>query len=99
MYWIRQQLDKNLTPDVLTWFSLAAYNAGIGHLQDARKLAKELGLDADKWFGHTEKAMLLLAKAKYAKKARYGYVRGSEAAFYVKQIRHIYQLYQRAFKK
>jgi len=99
MYWIRKQMDKNLTADVQVWFSLAAYNAGIGHLQDARALATKLGLDADKWFGHTEKAMLLLAKPKYAKKARYGYVRGSEAAFYVKQIRHIYQLYQRSFNK
>jgi len=99
MFWIRNRLEKHLTADVQIWFSLAAYNAGIGHLQDARKLARELNLDPDKWFGHTEKAMLLLAKPKYSKKARYGYVRGSEAAFYVKQIRHIYQLYQRAFKK
>jgi membrane-bound lytic murein transglycosylase MltF len=99
MHWIRQQYNESMSIEDKNWFTLAAYNAGIGHVQDARKLAKQLHLDPDRWFDHTEKAMLLLAKKKYARKARYGYVRGSEAVFYVKQIRHIFQLYQLAFSK
>lgn len=94
--WIRKQFNQNISVEDKNWFTLAAYNAGIGHLQDARKLAKQLNLDPDRWFDHTERAMLLLAQKKYAQKARYGYVRGSEAVFYVKQIRHIFQLYQLA---
>ena len=44
------------------WFTLAAYNAGVGHVQDARTLAKRLKLDPNRWFDQTEKAMLLLSK-------------------------------------
>ncbi|HEY4220808.1 MAG TPA: transporter substrate-binding domain-containing protein, partial [Myxococcota bacterium] len=46
-------------------FSLAAYNVGPAHLDDARTLAKAQGLDGNRWFGNVEKAMLLLAKPKY----------------------------------
>ena len=59
-------------------FALAAYNAGWGHLDDARRLADEKGWDRDKWFGHTERAMLLLRQPQYYREARHGYVRGTE---------------------
>ena len=54
-------------------FALASYNCGPGHVFDARDLAKEMGLDPNKWFGHVEKSMLLLSKKEVAKKVRYGY--------------------------
>jgi len=74
-------------------FALAAYNAGFGHLQDARRLAAEESLDPDKWFGHTEKAMLLLSQPRYYQRARYGYVRGSETVRYVSEIQNRYDHY------
>ena len=52
-------------------FALASYNCGPGHVFDARDLAKEMGLDPNKWFGHVEKSMLLLSKKEMAKKVRY----------------------------
>ncbi len=75
------------------WFTLASYNAGSGHVRDAIKLAKEQGLNPDRWFDNVEKAMLLLAKREYASKARYGYVRGQEPVKYVRQIRQRYIAY------
>jgi membrane-bound lytic murein transglycosylase F len=74
-------------------FALAAYNAGKGHVDDARRLAAELGLDPNKWFGHTEKAMLLLQESKFSKRARYGYVRGEEPVKYVSEIQSRYDNY------
>ena len=32
-----------------TWLALAAYNIGLGHLEDARVLAQRQGLDPDHW--------------------------------------------------
>jgi membrane-bound lytic murein transglycosylase F len=74
-------------------FALASYNCGPGHVLDARDLAKEMGLDGNKWFGHVEKAMLLLSKREIAKKARYGYCRCEEPVNYVSQIQNRYDHY------
>jgi len=74
-------------------FALASYNCGPGHVKDARLLAKEMGLNPDKWFGNVEKAMLLLSKAEIAKKARYGYCRCDEPVKYVSQIQSRYDTY------
>jgi peptidoglycan lytic transglycosylase F len=74
-------------------FALAAYNAGWGHLEDARRLAAEQGWDPDKWFGNTEKAMLLLSQPRYFARARHGYVRGRETVSYVSDIQNLYDHY------
>jgi membrane-bound lytic murein transglycosylase F len=75
------------------WFALAAYNAGAGHVDDARSLATRKGWNAQRWFEHVERAMLLLAQPQYARRARYGYVRGAEPVAYVRQIQSRYQAY------
>ncbi len=74
-------------------FALAAYNAGLGHVIDARRLAREKGWDPDRWFGNVERAMLLLSNRKYYRKARYGYCRGKEPVAYVSHIQAKYQAY------
>ncbi len=74
-------------------FALAAYNAGLGHVLDARRLAREQGLDPNRWFGNVEKTMLLLEKPKYYGRARHGYCRGSEPVKYVSEIQARYGNY------
>ena len=91
--WLRDRFDDSLPISERTWFTLAAYNAGAGHVHDARRLARQLGKNPDRWFGHTENAMLLLAKKKYAKKARYGFVNGTEPVNYVRDIRQRFEAY------
>lgn len=75
------------------WFTLAAYNAGHGHVWDARRLARKLGMNPNRWFGNVEKAILLLSKRKYARKARHGYCRGAERVKYVREIKRRYEAY------
>ncbi len=91
--WLRDRFDAELPISERLWFTLAAYNAGAGHVQDARRLATQIGLDANRWFGHTEEAMLLLSKKKFAKNARYGYVNGQEPVNYVRDIRRRFEAY------
>lgn len=91
--WVRNRFEPTLPFNERMWFSLAAYNAGHGHVADARRLARQQGLDGDRWFDNTEKAMLLLSKKPYASKARYGYVRGTEPVSYVRDIRQRYRAY------
>ena len=74
-------------------FALAAYNVGYGHVLDARRLAREKGWNPDKWFGHVEQAMRLLAKPVYHKRARYGFCRCGQPVHYVGNIQNMYDAY------
>jgi membrane-bound lytic murein transglycosylase F len=81
------------------WFALAAYNAGYGHLQDGRRLARELGRAPDIWFGEVEAVMPLLARSEYYSRARYGYCRCGEPVRYVRSIRQLYRAYTAALDR
>lgn len=73
-----------------TWFALAAYNVGYGHLMDARRLAKLDGQDPNNWFDVREKLPLLLRREHYSK-TRHGYARsGAQSVLYVRNIRRYY---------
>lgn len=74
-------------------FALASYNCGPGHVQDARALAKDMGLNPNKWFGNVERAMLLLKRRDIAKKSRYGFCHCDEPINYVSQIQSRYDTY------
>ncbi len=87
------QLEPELALQQRVRFALAAYNVGLGHLTDARRLAAERGLDRNRWFNNVEKAMLDLQKPVYYRRARYGYARGSEPVKYVSQIQTRYEQY------
>lgn len=91
--WLRDRFDSKLPISERIWFTLAAYNAGAGHVHDARRLARQMGYDPDRWFDHTEQAMLLLSQKEYARKARFGYVNGSEPVNYVRDIRERFEAY------
>ncbi|WP_445362165.1 transporter substrate-binding domain-containing protein [Microbulbifer sp. ANSA003] len=93
MDWVRDRFNPALPTVNKLWFTLASYNAGYGHLLDAQRLAKELGLDPNVWFDNVEVAMLKLAQPQYFKRARYGYVRGSEPVQYVRNISNLYKAY------
>ena len=93
MDWLRDRFPEDLPLSERLWFSLAAYNAGAGHVHDARRLAKIIGRDPDRWFSHTETAMLLLSEKKYASKARYGFVNGKEPVNYVRDIKQRFEAY------
>ena len=80
-------LNDRVPPQERVNFALAAYNAGLGHVYDAQKLARQIGLDPHKWFDNVEKAILLLQKPEYAKKAKYGYCRGAQPVAYVAKVR------------
>lgn len=75
------------------FFALASYNAGAGHVRDARILARQIGRNPNLWFGHVEEAMRLLAKPEYARRAKCGFVRGQESINYVRQIVARYRVY------
>ncbi len=90
---LAERLETTLPLQQRMRFALAAYNAGWGHLADARQLARAKALDPDKWFKNVERAMLMLQQPAYYAHARHGYVRGTEPVRYVSEIQTRYENY------
>ncbi|WP_404401685.1 membrane-bound lytic murein transglycosylase MltF [Idiomarina seosinensis] len=72
-----------------TWFALAAYNIGFGHLEDARVLTERQGGNPDRWLDVKQRLPLLRQKQFY-RQTRYGFARGNEPVTYVGNIRRFY---------
>jgi membrane-bound lytic murein transglycosylase F len=93
MQWTADRFKHSTQIGERLYFALAAYNAGFGHIRDAQKLAKKQGWRSDLWFGHVEKAVLLLQKRKYYQQSKHGYCRGWEPVKYVREIKERYLQY------
>lgn len=78
-----------------TKFVLAAYNGGHFHIRDAMALAKKNGRNPHRW-ADVEHYVLGLAQPQYYNDpvVRYGYMRGSETADYVRKIHERYNGYR-----
>ena len=76
-------------------FTVAAYNAGNGHVADARKLAAKYGRNPDVWDGNVAEYIRLKSDPAYYKDSvcRHGYLRGAETYEYVKEVMARYRRY------
>jgi membrane-bound lytic murein transglycosylase F len=91
---LRDALPASIPEPDRTWFALAAYNIGPGHLEDARTLARRLGRDPDKW-GDMKETLPLLARSKHNQSLRYGFARGGEARALAENVRIYYDIISR----
>ncbi|MFK3722880.1 membrane-bound lytic murein transglycosylase MltF [Pseudomonas monteilii] len=88
---IKEQLDDSIQEPDRTWFALAAYNVGSGHLEDARTLAKREKLNPNKWLD-VKKMLPRLAQKQWYRQTKYGYARGGEPVHFVANIRRYYDI-------
>ncbi|AHG78288.1 membrane-bound lytic murein transglycosylase MltF [Mannheimia varigena] len=89
LHMLIRQMPETIPQEDRIWYSLAAYNMGLGHLLDVRRLTKQLGGDPDNWLD-VKKNLPLLAEKRYYTNLKYGYARGYEALQYVENIRRYY---------
>jgi membrane-bound lytic murein transglycosylase F len=85
------KMPKRIQEPDRTWFALASYNVGFGHLEDARVLTQNRGGNPDKWLD-VKQTLPLLSQRKWYKQTRHGYARGKEPVRYVENIRSYYDL-------
>jgi membrane-bound lytic murein transglycosylase F len=80
-------------------FVLAAYNAGYGHIIDARNLARKYGKDPNVWDNNV--AFFIQNKDEFYNDSvvRHGYLRGSETYNYVNEILERYDHYKNIIKQ
>ena len=88
--------DRIPEPDN-TWFALAAYNVGLGHLEDARRLTQQLGGNPDRW-ADVRSHLPKLAQERYYTQLRHGYARGHEPVRYVDNIRRYIDVFEWEFE-
>lgn len=82
-------------PENRIHFTLASYNAGLGHVIDATYLAASLGYDPMVWENNVAECIKLKSRKEYymSEVVKYGYCRGEEPVNYVKKILDQYRHY------
>ncbi|XKG39586.1 membrane-bound lytic murein transglycosylase MltF [Marinobacter sp.] len=88
---VHAKIPERIPEPDRTWFALASYNVGFGHLEDARILTESAGKNPDRWMDVKE-FLPLLAQKEWYSKTRYGYARGHEPVVYVQNIRRYYDV-------
>lgn len=88
-----RRYDKVEDPDRM-FIALAGYNVGPRHILSAQKIAREQGLDPNKW-PSLEQTLPLLCYEKYIRQSKHGYCRGTEPVRYINRIRTYYDILRR----
>ena len=94
--WIYNHFDKpEFSEEDKIKFSLASYNAGIGHIHDARALATKYKLNPNVWTDNVEVMLLNKSTRKYYTDplVKHGHCRGYETQVYVRNIMQYYEHY------
>ena len=82
-----RRLPNDIEEPDRTWMALAAYNVGMAHLEEARRLTESNGGDPHLWKDVRQRLPDLQNPEIYPY-LRHGFARGSEAVTYVDNIRH-----------
>lgn len=95
---LHRRIDPAVREPDRTYMALAAYNVGLGHLQDARLLAGRLSKAVDTWPAIRD-TLPLLRRRKYYRDLPHGYARGDEPVRYVDQIRTYHKILEQQLER
>ena len=85
------RIPKRIPEPDRSWMAMAAYNLGMGHLEDVRVLTERQGGNPDLW-EDVSRRLELLSQEQWHQQTRYGFARGYEAKQYVENIRSYYDI-------
>jgi membrane-bound lytic murein transglycosylase F len=88
---LKARLPARIEEPDRTWLALAAFNIGLGHLEDARVLAQKQRLDPDQW-RDVKQTLPLLAQPEFHEKTKLGYARGGMPVAFVDRVRTYYDI-------
>jgi len=91
---MRDELPDEIGEPDRTWFALAAYNLGMGHLNGARTFAKQMKRDPTSWYD-MKKVLPLMSQPEYYLRLKAGPARGGEAVIMVENIRNYFDIISR----
>jgi membrane-bound lytic murein transglycosylase F len=88
---VRAMIPERIPEPDRTWLTIAAYNVGFGHLEDARVITQSLGKSPDSW-SEVRVRLPLLAQERWYTRAKRGYARGWEPVQFVDRIQRYLRL-------
>ena len=92
----RQGFSEITDPQEKIKFTLASYNAGIGHVYDAQRLAEKYGKNPLIWEDNVAEYIRLKSDPEYYNDpvCKHGYLRGSETFNYVREVLQRFDYYK-----
>lgn len=96
LLWMKDRIPARIPEPDRTFMTLAAYNNGVGHLEDARIIAQKLGLNPDSW-ADVKRGYQLLNDPAYYVNAKHGYCSCGAPVIYTELVRSYYQIMQKYF--
>ncbi|MDB6159227.1 MAG: hypothetical protein JWO04_2933 [Gammaproteobacteria bacterium] len=88
---VREKIPDRIPEPDRTWLTVAAYNVGFGHLEDARILAQTRGKNPDSW-PDVKDQLPLLGNERWYSLVKRGYARGWEPVQFVDRVQRFLTL-------
>jgi membrane-bound lytic murein transglycosylase F len=82
---MKRKIPQRIRDPDRTWLALAAYNIGLGHLENARIITQMRGKNPDRW-ADVRASLPLLSEPAWHSRFALGYARGEETAQLVERV-------------
>lgn len=85
LLYMRERIPQRIRDPDRTWLAMAAYNIGIGHLEDARIITQMRKKNPDRW-ADVRANLPRLADPTWNARVKRGYANGTETAQFVERV-------------
>jgi len=85
LLYMKGRIPKRIRDPDRTWLAMAAYNIGIGHLEDARVVTQMRRKNPDRW-ADVRANLPRLSDARWHSRVKHGYANGAETAQFVERV-------------
>ncbi|HTU67353.1 MAG TPA: transglycosylase SLT domain-containing protein [Steroidobacteraceae bacterium] len=83
--YMKERIPKRITDPDRTWLAIAAYNIGIGHLEDARVITQMRKKNPDRW-SDVRNNLVRLSDPAWHGRVKHGYANGRETLQFVERV-------------
>ncbi len=83
--YMKSRIPKRIRDPDRTWLAIAAYNIGIGHLEDGRVVTQMRKKNPDKW-ADVRQNLLRLSDPAWHSRVKHGYANGRETVQFVERV-------------
>jgi len=85
LLYMKERVPQRIRDPDRTWLAIAAYNIGIGHLEDARIVTQMRKKNPDRW-SDVRTNLPRLSDPRWHSRVKHGYANGAETAQFVERV-------------